>query len=201
MSLLKNDSKKNTKEKDIYMFSIDSSTKKTGITIWKNAICQEIILLNYDNPKQYPTMNDRYPIMCSVLQKLLNQYKPQIIYIEDEVVKRNMATCRFLFRLQGTIEGWCLINNCEFNTIRPTEWRKACSMKQGKKIKRDDLKQQSIDYVKNLLDLNVTDDQADSVCIGIAALKRFNIPVKTAKSIKILEINSLDLPDFLERTA
>lgn len=167
---------------DIYMFSIDSSTKKTGVTIWKNAIFQEVILLDFDDPKKYPTMDVRYPLMCKALYKLLRQYKPKIVYIEDEVVTRNMDTCRFLFRLQGTIEGWCCMHDCEFNTIRPTEWRKACGMKQGGKMKRQDLKQQSIDYVQKFLNRQVTDDEADSICIGIAALKRFNIPIQIPKA-------------------
>ena len=171
-------------KKDTSMFSIDSSTKKTGISIWRNGKYEKTFLVNYDEKdrdKNDPikilckTMNTRYPLMCKDIFQLLNQYKPSIIYIEDEVVSRNMDTCRFLFRLQGSIEGWSMMNDCEFNTVRPTAWRKACDFMQGRGHAREDLKKQAIAYVKKLFNITVSDDEADSICIGIYALKKFNI--------------------------
>lgn len=165
--------------KDTIMLTIDSSTKKTGICIWKNAEYQEHFLINYDpaetKNKEDKKMENRFPKMCYDILNILNKYKPQIIYIEDEVVTRNMDTCRFLFRLQGVIEGWALMNDCEFNTVRPTTWRAACGFNQGKKKKRDELKIMSITYVKDHFGLNVTDDEADSICIGVYAKSLFGI--------------------------
>lgn len=182
----------NKKTKETIMFTIDSSTKKTGVTIWKNAKYFKTILINYDSndhkddkelKKQCEQMNTRYPLMVNAILDLLYQYKPSIIYVEDEVVTRNMDACRFLFRLQGAIEGWAILNNCEFNTVRPTEWRKACDFKQGRGQKRSELKQQSIDYVKKLFNLELTDDEADSVCVGLYVLKKFNLPIKKHERI------------------
>ena len=172
------------KNKDIIMFSIDSSTKKTGIVVWKNGKYFNHYLINYDEKdrdKDDPTkslcktMNTRYPLMLNDILALLNEYQPYIIYIEEEVVTRNMDTCRFLFRLQGAIECWALEHNCEFNTVRPTMWRKACNFNQGKGHNREDLKKQSIQYVKSFLNIDVTDDEADAFCVGMYALKLFNI--------------------------
>jgi len=42
-----------------------------------------------------------------------------------------------------------------------------CGMDQGKK-KREELKQMSIDYVKNHFNVDVNDDVADAICIGVA---------------------------------
>lgn len=173
-----------TKKKEFIMFSIDSSTKKTGVTVWRNARYEETYLIDYDESsydKEDPikplckTMDTRFPLMCKDLIALLNKYQPDIIYIEENVVTRNMDTCRFLFRLQGVIYGWAVQHNCEFNTVRPTEWRKACNFKQGSKIKREELKQQAIQYVKNLLGITVTDDEAESICTGMYVLKLFHI--------------------------
>ncbi len=169
--------------KQITMLTIDSSTKKTGICIWINGKYKKHLLVNYDEKdnkgkpwqKDCKTMDTRYPLMVHDIWDILNRYNPQIIYIEDEVVTRNMDTCRFLFRLQGVVEGWALSHNCEFNTVRPTSWRAACGFKQGKGHNRDDLKKQAIAFIKEHYGFDVTDDEADAICIGHYVLKLFNI--------------------------
>lgn len=165
------------KQKDTIMLTIDSSTKKTGICVWKNAVYKEHLLVNYDPAEvkdiECSKMADRFPLMSHDILAILNKYKPQIIYIEDEVVARNMDTCRFLFRLQGVIEGWALEHDCEFNTVRPSEWRAVC-FNQGNK-KRKELKALAIAYVKEHYGLDVTDDEADAICIGVYAKSLFGI--------------------------
>lgn len=164
--------------KETIMLTIDSSTKKTGICIWENAQYQDHILINYDpddnKNDDYSTMDKRFPAMCHDILDILDIYRPSIIYIEDEVVTRNMNTCRFLFRLQGVIEGWAMQHDCEFNTVRPTQWRAACGILQGKK-KRNELKALAIAYVKEHFNLDVTDDVADAICIGVYAKRLFGI--------------------------
>lgn len=157
---------------DTIMLTIDSSTKKTGICVWKNGTYLTHHLIDHEKEK---CMKDRYPLMCQDLITILETYKPNILYIEDEVVTRNMDTCRFLFRLQGIIEGWCIVHNCEFNTVRPSQWRKACNFKQGQGQKRKELKEQSISFVKKKLNKDVTDDEADSICIGYYVLDLFQL--------------------------
>jgi Holliday junction resolvasome RuvABC endonuclease subunit len=174
------------KSKDIIMFTIDSSTKRTGITVWKNAVFQEFIYINLDPDDKVNKKRDdydllrvcetRYPLMCDQIINLLQKYNPQIIWIEDEVVDRNMKTSRYLFRLQGVIEGWALSHDCEFNTIRPPEYRAACDIKG----KRKECKAQAVEYVKKKLGIEVTDDEAESYCIGVYVLSLFNISSETS---------------------
>ena len=64
-------------------------------------------------------------------------------------------------------------HGCEFNTIRPTSWRKQLSFSQGKNIKRDQLKEQSVKYVSDNYGLNVGDDEADAICIADAVIKLY----------------------------
>ena len=116
-------------------------------------------------------MNNRFEKMSLGLINTLNRLKPDIIFIAETVVLRNAQTQRFLTRLQGVVYAWCITNNCKFNVIRPTVWRKLVGIKQGKNIKREQLKQESIDYVKTKYNIDVNDDIADAICIGDAALK------------------------------
>lgn len=112
--------------------------------------------------------------MSHQLWTILEIYKPNIVYVEETVVLRNAQTQRFLTRLQGVIYAWCINHGCEFNTIRPTTWRKQLSFSQGKNVKRNQLKEQSVTYVLDNYGLNVGDDEADAICIGNAVTNFFN---------------------------
>lgn len=112
--------------------------------------------------------------MSKGLWDVLDKYKPDIIYVEEVYSALNAQTTKFLTRLQGVIYAWCLNNNCEFNTILPSQWRKQLCFEQSKGNKRKQLKEQSIKYVLDKYNMQVTDDEADSICIGDAVIKMFS---------------------------
>lgn len=153
------------------MLAIDSSTIKTGIAIFNNGAYQESLLLDCSN---FKNMEDRFKEMSLKLIHILVTYKPYIIYIEETVVNRNVAVQRFLTRLQGVIYGYCVLNDCEFNAIRPTSWRKLAGINQKGK-KRNELKKLAIDAVYQRLGFNVGDDEAEAILIGIAALELYKL--------------------------
>ena len=155
---------------DTKLVTIDSSSNKSGVAWFVNGIYKEHCLLNCS---RYKNMDERFEYMSKEIWMALNEYKPDIVYIEETVVLRNAQTQRFLTRLQGVVYAWCMNHNCEFNTIRPTSWRSAIGMKQGRNIKRDQLKEQAVKYVLEKYGLSVGDDEAESICIGDAVLKMF----------------------------
>lgn len=116
-------------------------------------------------------MDERFRNMSLNLLQILSEKKPDAVYIEDTVVPRNVQTQRFLTRLQGVVYAYCVMNECEFHTIRPTVWRKLVGITQGKK-KREELKEAAIKLVMDQFEMNVNDDEAEAVLIGIAAIKQ-----------------------------
>lgn len=110
--------------------------------------------------------------MCNGIWATLNAFHPSILYIEETYMSRNAKTTKILTRLQGVVFAWCMQNDCEFNTILPSQWRKHLSMQQSK-LKREELKEQSIQYVYKNYNILVTDDEADAICIGDAVVKMF----------------------------
>ena len=60
---------------------------------------------------------------------------------------------------------------CDF--IGASQWRAALKIKQGRGIKREALKPQDIQYVKNKYGLTVNDDEADAICIFDAYQEKF----------------------------
>lgn len=152
------------------LITIDGSTQKTGIAYFCNGKYVEHVLLDFSKNKN---MEKRFGSMSREIWSKLNDYRPNIIYIEETYMANNPQTSKILTRLQGVVYAWCLNNDCEFNTIRPTSWRKQLNFHQGKGVKREELKKQSIEYVLHKYGLNVTDDEADAICIADAVLNLF----------------------------
>lgn len=153
------------------MITIDSSTNKSGIGYYENGQLKDCKSLDFSMDK---ILDTRYKSMSLALWGILEEYNPDIVYMEETVVVKNAHTQRFLTRLQGSICIWCYLHDCEFNTIRPTEWRRLLNFKQGSKVKREQLKKQSIEYIKEYYGLETDDDDiADALCIGSAVIKRF----------------------------
>lgn len=119
-------------------------------------------------------MESRFKSMSKAIWKFLDTYKPDILYIEETYSAKNAQTTKILTRLQGVVYSWCMNNDCEFNTILPSKWRKYLNFIQSSGIKREQLKEQSIKYVLEHYNLNVTDDEADAICIADAVVKMFD---------------------------
>ena len=150
--------------------SIDGSTQKTGIAYFFNGEYVEHVLLDFSKDKN---MENRFESMSKEIWKTLDVYRPNIIYIEETYMANNPQTSKILTRLQGVVYAWCINNACEFNTIRPTSWRKQLNFQQGKNVKREQLKKQSLQYVLDNYGLEVTDDESDAICIADAVIKMF----------------------------
>ena len=53
----------------------------------------------------------------------------------------------------------------QYEFINASQWRAALKIKQGRGIKRDQVKNSDIEYVKNKYNITVNDDEADAICI------------------------------------
>ena len=69
---------------------------------------------------------------------------------------------------------WCVWKGKEYHEVMPSVWRKWLpGFDQGKK-KREELKKESIQYVKDKLNMSVTDDEADAINLGTAVLNYYS---------------------------
>lgn len=152
------------------MISIDSSTKKTALAVFDNGTYKTVNLIDCSS---MTNMEDRFESMAKLIFEYLENNKPYIVYMEETVVERNASTQRFLTRLQGVVYAYCMKNDCEFNTIRPTEWRKLVGIEQGKKGRKE-FKKEAIALVLKEFGIIVTDDEAEAILIGLAILNKFD---------------------------
>lgn len=159
------------------MLSLDTSSSKTGWAYFLAGQYKKSSVINLDTKeckKKYKDNSDkRIEDMCLAVWDLLQRYKPDIIVIEKLNVSRNMNATRVLSKVIGTVYAYYILtDDCSYFEIQPTQWRSQLGMQSGKK-KRDEYKQLAIEYVKNNLGIDVTDDEADSICAGIGYIKMF----------------------------
>jgi hypothetical protein len=79
-----------------------------------------------------------------------------------------------LARLQGMILGYCCAHRIETKILTPSQWRSKLKFKLGAGVKRDELKQQAMEYVVKKFGLEVDVDQSEAICIAVVANMMFN---------------------------
>lgn len=142
---------------------IDASTNKTGVSLFIDGEYSGHMLIDLHKIKD---SNVRVPKMMKEIKNVLDYYEPDIIVMEECLLKTNIATVKLLSYLAGAIISWAADNQVEFRFQLPSEWRKRVEIVQGPKTPREKLKQEAIDMVKERFDINVTDDEAEAVLIA-----------------------------------
>lgn len=155
------------------LIAIDASTKSSGIAIYKHDKLQK-----YDCIKA--TSSDLFN-RIKVMVKAIGQYlteNPDIDHLVLQQVRQdgftNIKTYKALMYLQGCI---MLLVHQSFKHVTvqfvyPSQWRKVCQIKQGRGIKRDIQKQNDINWVKKIFNIEVNDDIADAIGIGYAHIHK-----------------------------
>ncbi len=113
---------------------------------------------------------DRVPQMAATICAKIKESGADYVVIEGVQTQSNQKTIIDLARLQGGIMMWCSIKKVPLRIISPNEWRKILGYQLGPKIKREQLKEQSMNYVKEHFGLeNISEDRSEAICIGAAA--------------------------------
>lgn len=112
--------------------------------------------------------------MAKSIWKIIRQYNPDHLVLEETQQQSNVKTVIILSRLQGMILGYAAAHGVKTHIIQPSRWRSALEFTQGPKVKRAELKQQSLDYVKEHIGIEMSEDEAESCCLGIAAHKIYD---------------------------
>lgn len=154
------------------VISMDQSTRCSGYAVFDNSeyVCSGVIDMSKSELGTY----ERSFEMARQLWKVLKEYKPDVLVIEDTQQQNNVKTVITLARLQGMIIGYAEAHKIKVHILLPSQWRAALGYSQGPKVKRAELKKQSINYVKEHFGINMSEDRAEATCQGIAAHKIFD---------------------------
>ena len=155
------------------VLSLDQSTRVSGWSLFENNqyVCSGVV----DMHKSKLETEERSFAMAKEIWKIINKYKPQHLILEGVQQQANPSTMIILARLAGMIIGYAEAHNIKTHILLPSQWRKQLGYSQGAKVKRQELKQQSIDYVKENFGLDLPEDQCEAIAEGIAAHKIFNL--------------------------
>ena len=122
---------------------------------------------------QIKDIDTRIGEMGIAICQQIKELNPDVVVIEDVQSQGSVSTVVYLARLQGFILGWCYVKHIRTEIVRPTEWRKILAFSQGPKVKRQELKEQSINYIKSKYNMDLNEDQAEACCIADASWIKF----------------------------
>lgn len=151
--------------------AFDQSTRASGWSLFEGGEYVDSGLI--DMSKSKLETDARSFEMAKALWKIIKKYQPDHIILEETQQQSNVKTVIILARLQGMIMGYAEAHGVKVHILQPSKWRSALAYRQGSKVKREELKQQSLDYVKENLGLSLQEDRAEAACIGMAAHKIF----------------------------
>lgn len=153
------------------LMSCDQSTRVSGYAIFDDGEYVHSGMI--DMSKSKLETDARSFKMAEEIWKVIETYKPDHLILENVQQQSSPKTVIILARLAGMIIGYAEAHGVKTHILLPSQWRKALNYSQGSKVKRAELKQQSLNYVREHLGMDLPEDQAESCCIGVAAHKIF----------------------------
>ncbi len=154
------------------ILAFDQSTRVTGWSVFEDG---EYLKSGVIDLHKIKDTDERSKQMSVEICKTIEDSKPDCVIIEEVQQQSNVATVIKLARIQGVAIGFCAAHNIDLHILTPSRWRAALSYRQGPKVHREELKQQSIDYVKDHLGFDdFTEDQCEACCLNMAAHKLYD---------------------------
>ena len=153
------------------ILSWDQSSNLSGYCLFDGRIIESGLI----DKHKIKDKDIRIAEMSMAICKKIDECKPDLVVIENIQNQSSTATVILLARLQGMILGYCYAHNIRTEILGASTWRSKLSFKQGARVKREELKQQAVDYIKQEFMIDDIDiDESEAICIAIAADKIFN---------------------------
>jgi len=146
------------------VIGFDQATKITGASVYKDGELISYKTLSCEQKGLRPF--DRIKLMRKLVSEYIHEYKPQFVMFEGVQFQQNYQVYSQLSQLLGALYSICLDEEIAFQIIEPAAWRKKIGIK-GRK--REEQKLNAVDYVRGRFGIDVTDDVAEGILIGLCA--------------------------------
>ena len=150
----------------------DQSSNKTGYAVFSGTGLTRWGVINLSKEKD---VSSRIKDMCLEINTIIDKVKPDIVIFEDVNLRTSPKTLIMLAQIQGCIMMSCFLSGIKFAKYAPATWRRIIGITQNNKTKRANLKEQAMAFVRAGYGINVGDDCAEAICIGLAHLKNENL--------------------------
>lgn len=148
------------------VLAFDQSTRVTGWSLFEDG---QYIQSGVIDLHKIKNTDERSKQMGLELCQIIKNNQPDEIIIEEVTMQSNADTLKKLARIQGMVIGFATAHNIPTHILTPSKWRAALGYKQGPKVKREELKAQSLNFVKDNFGLDLIEDEAEAICINEAA--------------------------------
>lgn len=156
------------------ILAIDASTRSSGWAIYKDEKMIDCGCITASSTD----LVARIKKIISDFDSVLQEHSIEVIILEEvrpgDAEERGIAhpvkntTYKALMYLQAAIT--FLVHEkykkIKIEYVYPSEWRKVCGIHTGRGIKRQELKEKSIEFAFNKYGVKVNDDIADAIGIG-----------------------------------
>ena len=141
------------------LIAFDQSTTRSGYCIMEMG-SGDIIESGVIIPKKNDETIDRIIYTIKRCLNLVRTNEVAFVFIEGVQVQRNPRVYEILAKLAGALEVMLYESGYLVNVVKASEWRKRVGIK-GRK--RADVKKEAIELVKELYDLEVSEDEAEAI--------------------------------------
>ena len=158
------------------MLGLDQSSNYTGYCIIENGnIIKHGVFDTHDIDKKNNGecyYQEKIYNINMFLERIIKEYNIDFVVIEDIQKQANIKTYKQLAWLQGTLIQTLYNNKIKYSILSPSQWRSILGIKTGK---REIVKKNTIEYIKNTFDIDIIkDDESDAIAICYACWKRYN---------------------------
>lgn len=142
------------------ILGLDPSTTSAGYAVLDN---KKLISYGTIKTSKKADLLDKIIYIEEHIKQIVKAKKVEFIVIEDLAVTRSASTTKALSGLLYHLLVEFRKREILVVQARPSEWRSKCSVK-GKC--RKELKNNAINHVKAVYNIDVNDDEADAICIA-----------------------------------
>lgn len=157
------------------ILSLDQALDKTGFSIIQNEELVKYGVLDLTDISRIKDLTldqkleERITNVKEFLKRMIDTYEINIVILEDIQSQKNVKTYKNLASLQGNLKNYLYNKEIPFAVLKPSEWRSSLGIKgRERKIQKKNAQV----YVKYNFGYDVTEDEADAICIGISGSKK-----------------------------
>lgn len=142
------------------ILGLDTSTTSTGYAVLDN---EKLISYGTIKSPKKADLLDKIIYIEEHIKQIIKAKEVDFIVIEDLAVTRSASTTKALSGLLYHLLTEFRKRELLVVQTRPSTWRSVCGIK-GKC--RKELKENAIQHVKDVYNIDVNDDEADAICIA-----------------------------------
>jgi Holliday junction resolvasome RuvABC endonuclease subunit len=155
---------------NVGIFALDLATSKTGYAVFHNVNYIESGIISKSNKDKFIRIND----MLNEVMFRIKQHKVDVVVIEDIFLSGHnnvgVTSYKALSNIQGAIVDRLIAEGYKYHLTMPNEWR---SVFFKGKHNREQSKIMAIEYVRDVMGMEVSSDEAEAILIGMSHLKKY----------------------------